>query len=148
MKTTAPNQRSRTYKRRRSPTLQKLLSESHESTSAEPERFEWTTQSAFALAVQRGERALAVMVSVRNGFEWHVVAIETSSGIRSMGDLFSEHAHKVVGTYDEVSRAMQAAESFARSWLKGTKSTRHEQCECGEIGGMDHSSGQSREPVP
>lgn len=103
-------------------------------TGDEPELI-WTSMAQFALGVDHRGRKLLVSVSpVPFEEQWGVLAVETAKDIKTPDDVFNDHSHKTIGSYDSPAKAFAAAESYARAWFHGHKSTQSdEQCGCEEI---------------
>jgi hypothetical protein len=84
--------------------------------------------------LDRGDgRTLLLFCNDADG--WMVGAIETSTSATE-GDsagVLDDHNHKVVGRYETIREALDAADSFAEAWLKNWKATRSNKCDCGEI---------------
>ncbi len=90
----------------------------------------WESQAAFSARVVRGDRQLIVFVKPHpDDAKWFVISIEASNDEAAL----ENHAHKVIGNYPSIVKAFEAAESFARAWVKKFKATKHEACECEEI---------------
>lgn len=93
---------------------------------------QWMPVSGFTLPVEREDgRKLAVSVWLKD-VAWAVLALETKLPMDDEA-ILDDHAHKIVGTYPTPGAAFEAAESFARAWLKDFKATRSKQCECAEL---------------
>ena len=93
---------------------------------------DWKPTAAFVAALVSGDRKLLVFVQPNLG-EWQVLALETSSKVKSEQEVLDNHGHKVVGGYLSPVDAFGAAESFAVSWAKGHKATSVRACACDEI---------------
>ena len=83
---------------------------------------QWAAVAGFMCHVDREDgRRLAVSVWSGDGGKWGVMAIEGADGVDEAQGLLDNHAHKLVGSYPTPLKAIEAAESFARAWLKKWK---------------------------
>jgi len=89
------------------------------------------TQVGCVLKAPNG-RALSVLISSPHGGKFACVAIEGSDTVRTMGDLFENHSHAIVGErFPTVAKAKAAAERYMRRWLKQNQPM--ERCGCETI---------------
>lgn len=96
-------------------------------------QFDWRAEASLTLEVKKESSVLRIVVAASRG-QWLAIALETPESAQEIEAVFGNHAHKLVGTYDDMLRAVEAAEAFSRCWLRGTKSTRlGEKCNCEEI---------------
>lgn len=94
---------------------------------------EWTSYAMFSGIVRGQDKTLMVVVTSQSG-RWSVSALETPTAlVGSVQGVFDDHAHKVIGTYDDIPSAFRAAESFALSWGKKHKVARFDVCTCEAI---------------
>ncbi|SRR5260221_494969 len=91
----------------------------------------WSSQALLMADVTRRKRSLGLFVAPSHD-GWRVLSLETGSQ-GTAEQILDQHAHKLIGRYDSVARAVERAESFARSWLAGAKSAQHPACDCDEI---------------
>ena len=105
----------------------------------------WTTATQLIATVARDDRRLGVSVQVARENEWAVVGIETTDPGKAGGfsqtveRVLDDHAHQIVGMYDSLGKAIEAAEGFARAWVRDFKATRAETCECDVITNRAHA---------
>lgn len=92
----------------------------------------WFSNAQFLARLEQGGRKLGLVVQENDGETWGVMALETTAD-GSIDAVLDDHAHKVVGYYDNLSEAFLAAESFAAAWQKGHRTTAMEKCDCAEI---------------
>ncbi len=86
----------------------------------------------FTAFVARDGTRLAVNIN-QHSDRWLVMALTGPDGAETPDEVFADHSHKTVGSYDTPKEAFDAAESFARAWLKNFKSTRSRACDCDEL---------------
>lgn len=84
----------------------------------------------FNIGIRMKKRTLVVMIMPIVG-RWECAAVETASSAETVGDVFEEHGHKVLGSFTDMQKAVDACEGYARKWVKGQQKI--EACECKEI---------------
>jgi hypothetical protein len=96
---------------------------------AQSDKPTWVAQAGLVLiSVERNGMRLAVTVMQKPmGSCWQVVAAE----VRDLEHPLDDHSHKVLGRFEELPAAMQAAEDYEESWAEGYVSL--SPCDCGEI---------------
>jgi hypothetical protein len=88
--------------------------------------WKWQRFTQHALIAKHGDRGVAVTVSPRITGVIAVIAVETAvDGSGSPGAqlnrVLDDHSHAALGTFRSLLRARQAAERYARKWLKQRK---------------------------
>lgn len=91
---------------------------------------EWTSMGVFSIGIVMRKRTLAVLITPLGGL-WHATAIEAPSSADSIGKVFDEHGHKVLGAFIDINKSIAVCEKYAAKWVKGQ--TKIERCECKEI---------------
>ncbi len=105
--------------------------------AAKPEMV-WTSNAMFQLTASREDARLACVVQPMAASDgstvWQVIALQTPTGAQSLEQVFDAHSHKIVGAYETIPAAFEAAESFAKAWVKEFKSASFKtECACNEI---------------
>jgi hypothetical protein len=89
----------------------------------------WDVQNLFYLKAVSGDRILAIAVGQRLD-EYYAVAVDGAPG----GAFLDDHAHEELGTFKTLRRARDAAEKYARAWIRSRKKGEAaEPCGCGPI---------------
>lgn len=90
----------------------------------------WEPQTQLVRLYQRADGRALGCVAQRLSDRWTISAFEAQSNAGMQGVL-DDHAHQILGTYNGITVALEAAESFAASWLKRGKNLIA--CECPAI---------------
>ena len=63
-----------------------------------------------------------------------LLALETSTGVRTPEDVLDDHAHKIVDRFDDFPSAFRAAEKYCTEWIKAQReNVKLQKCKCGDI---------------
>lgn len=94
----------------------------------------WKRPQTFIAFWEASGRVLALQIGPSDfvgaaGCRWLVVAVEANAGALTASDVFDDHSHKALGTFDKLSHALDAAEAYGDAWLPGVDPA----CQCTEI---------------
>jgi hypothetical protein len=98
---------------------------------------EWNTWRLEAQLRKFFERDGLLLLLVVNeapmGYAVMALEVPDKAANGSAEDVFDAHAHKFVGNYETLSKAMTAADTFGEAWVKRFKATRSDKCDCEAI---------------
>lgn len=108
-----------------------------------PKVFKWSNVTQLVSMLKHLDgRQLGIIVTTANGGAYTASAAEVPKGVKTGAQALANHSHKIVGSFDEVGEAMQAAEDFARGWLASSEPA--ERCPCDEIGARRRKAPRAR----